>query len=330
MNSIAKLRLSRIHFNLKKMSLKEKLLDPSQPVTFFEMVPPAASKPGAVEASLAEAEKVRHRVDAINLPEIHDEDRNQPRSVKFVKRIDPGLLGSRIRRELETEVVVNRCVVRDADPISWFRKTETEHDIHHVVLVGGESSRIQYPGPNVMEAARQVQAAGLTMTLGGISIPSRVHEAERVRRKAAAGLSFFTTQVLFDSNDIVWLLQRLSGVEARIFLSFAPVSHPRDLEFLRWLGADIPADLDRFLLAGSSDTSDSTGAPETETTCFDRSLDLCQRILMDVFDNLPPDPPLIGLNIEHINKRNFTPAVRMLEKLSELYHHLVSVRASLA
>src|SRR5579884_886028 len=197
-------------------------------------------------------------------------------------------------------------------------------------LGGGESSRIQYPGPNVMEAARQVQAAGLTMTLGGISIPSRVHEAERVRRKAAAGLSFFTTQVLFDSNDIVWLLQRLSGVEARIFLSFAPVSHPRDLEFLRWLGADIPADLDRFLLAGSSDTSDSTGAPETETTCFDRSLDLCQRILMDVFDNLPPDPPLIGLNIEHINKRNFTPAVRMLEKLSELYHHLVSVRASLA
>jgi 5,10-methylenetetrahydrofolate reductase len=312
------------------MNLKEKLLDPSQPVVFFEMVPPAAGKPDAIEASLAEAEKVRHCVDAINLPEIHNEDRNQPRSVKFVKRVDPGFLGARIRRQLEMEVVVNRCVVREADPIPWFRKTEDEYDIHHVVLVGGESSRIQYPGPNVSEAARRVRESGFTTTLGGISIPSRVHEAERVRSKAAAGLSFFTTQVLFDSNDIVWLIQRLNGVEARIFLSFAPVSHPRDLEFLRWLGADIPADLDRFLLAGSSDAPDSAGVSGTETTCFGRSLDLCQRILMDVFDNLPPDPPLIGLNIEHINKRNLAPAVRMLEKLGELYHHLVSARASLA
>jgi hypothetical protein len=46
--------------------------------------------------------------------------------------------------------------------------------------------------------------------------------------------------MLFDSNDIVWLIQRLNGLEARVFLSFAPVSHPGDLKFLRWLGADLP------------------------------------------------------------------------------------------
>jgi len=147
-----------------------------------------------------------------------------------------------------------------------------------------------------------------------------VQEAERIRRKQAAGLVLFTTQVLFDSNDIVWLMQRLNGLEARVFLSFAPVTQRRDIEFLRWLGADIPADRDRFLLAGEG----SSAASETR---LERSLNLAQRILLDVFDNLPPDPPLIGLNVEHINQRNFGPALTMLERLGDLYTSLIAARA---
>ena len=305
------------------MNFRQKLLDPAQPVTLFEMVPPAADKPGALDGALADAAKVRGLADAINLPEIHDEKRGEQRAAQFVPRVEPRVPGVRIRRELGIDVVLNRCVVYEPDPVRWFREVEQEDDIHHVVLVGGESSQNQYPGPNVLEAAARVAEAGLDMTLGGISIPSRVHEAERVRRKAAAGLSFFTTQVLFDSNDIVWLIQRLNGLEARVFLSFAPVSHPRDLEFLRWLGADIPADLDQYLLQGPP----SASLPAAGQTYLERSLDLGQRILMDVFDNLPPDPPPIGLNIEHINKRNFSPAIQMLKKLGGLYTHLVSARA---
>jgi 5,10-methylenetetrahydrofolate reductase len=329
------------------MDFRQKLANPYLPMTLFEMVPPAASKPTAIEDALAEAKKIRLRVDAINLPEIHDETRGQERTVKFVERVQPRALGSRIRRELNLEVIVNRCVVYETEQVEWLRRTDEEHGISHVVLVGGESNRIQYPGPGVMDVAKQAASAGLRTTLGGISIPSRLHEPERVRRKAAAGLAFFTTQVLFDSNDIVWLIQKLNGVEARIFLSFAPVSHPRDLEFLRWLGADIPADLDRFLLqnklpahshglpGGPKDHVEQTthAIPPGETeakapaeSAFEHSLDLAQRILMDVFDNLPPDPPPIGINIEHINKRNFGAAVRMLDRLNELYTSLVSVR----
>ena len=118
---------------------------------------------------------------------------------------------------------------------------------------------------------------------------------------------------MFDSNDLVWLIQRLNGVEARIFISFAPVSNRRDLEFLRWLGVDIPRDLDRFLLGSEQ------GEAAPAETCLERSINLAQRILMDVFDNLPPDPPPIGLNIEHITRKNFTPALAMLDRLGNLY-----------
>jgi hypothetical protein len=231
------------------------------------------------------------------------------------------VFGSRIQRELGAEVVLNRVVVHDPRPEIWFRETCLEWGLRHIVLVGGESAQVGYPGPSVMEAAALVRREGLPMTLGGITIPSRKNESDRMRVKSRAGIDFFTSQILFDSNDIVWLIQRLNGLEARVFLSFAPVSHRRDLQFLRWLGADIPQDLDRFLL-GSED-----GVPAPAEKCLERSLDLAQRILMDVFDNLPPDPPPLGLNIEHINRRNFTPAIKMLDRLGNLYTNLIAARA---
>jgi 5,10-methylenetetrahydrofolate reductase len=307
------------------MNLKEKLLHPSVPVTFFEMVPPAVGKPESLESAVTEAKKVRPLVDALNLPEIHDEQRGAERTHRFVERLEPRVLAAHIRREVDVEIVLNRCVVYEADQLRWFRETREDFGVGHAILVGGESSQVRYPGPSVLEAAEQVRTAELPFSLGGISIPSRLHEAERIRRKQAAGLRFFTTQVLFDSNDIVSLIQQLNGLEARIFLSFAPVSHPRDLEILRWLGADIPADLDRFLLHGEG-RGDGSAAAAAETS-FARSLNLAQRILMDVFDSLPPDPPLVGLNVEHINRRNFAPAVRMLERLGPLYANLVAAHA---
>lgn len=305
------------------MDLKSKLLNPHIPVAFFEMVPPVAGKPESLESAIKEVARIQKLADAINLPEIHDESRTGDRTFKFVPRMEPGLLGAKIRREFKIEIVLNRCVVYEAEQVRWFREAQEKFDIRNFVLVGGESSRIHYPGPNVIQAASQVRAAGLDATLGGISIPSRAREVERIRRKVAEGLCFFTTQVLFDSNDIVWLIQRLNGLEARIFLSFAPVSHHRDVEFLRWLGADVPADLDRFLLHGS-DKTNAVGPPAGKP--FERCLNLAKRILMDVYDNLPPDPPPLGLNIEHINRRNFNDAVEMLEQLGAFFASLVAAR----
>ena len=300
-------------------------------MTLFEVVPPEEGKPAALDEAVAVVQRVANSVDAVNLPEIHNEARPGERTAGFVPRLDPRVIGARLREEHATEIVVNHCVVYEPDPLPWLVETEETYGIRDLVLVGGESSSIQYPGPGVAEAAGRIRAAGHTGALGGISIPSRAGEAERVRRKHAAGIDFFTTQVLFDPNDIVWLVQRLNGVEARLFLSFAPVSHPRDLQFLRWLGADIPPDLDRHLRLDEASAADLAHVdPERKkaarAACLERSIGLAQRILMEVFDNLPPDPPPLGLNVEHINRRNFGPAVEMLNRLGDLYSSLVAAR----
>jgi len=314
------------------MNIQKKILHPALPVTFFELVPPEDGKLTALEEAVAVVRRLTSSVDAINLPEIHNESRPGERTANFVPRMDPRRLAARLRHEVGTEVVTNHCVVYEPDVLPWLRETVEGFGVHDFVLVGGESSSIPYPGPSVIEAAEQLRAAGHEGALGGISIPSRAGEAERVRRKHAAGLDFFTTQVLFDPNDIVWLVQRLNGLEARLFLSFAPVSHPRDLQFLRWLGADVPTDLDRFLRLDEASAADLVGTDlarreAARAACLERSIDLAQRILMEVFDHLPPDPPALGLNVEHINRRNFGPAVRMLDRLGDLYSNLVAAHS---
>ncbi len=290
-------------------------------MTLFEVVPPAAGKPEALEASLQELQPLRGRVDAINIPEILDEQRPGERTHKFTERIQPRILGSRIKRDLGIDVIINRVTVHDNEPERWFRETAGEWDVANWILVGGESRDRRYHGPHPADAAKLVKSLGLPVSLGGITIPSRVNEPDRIRTKNAQGVQFFTSQVMFDSNDLVWLVQRLNGVQARIFISFAPVSIRRDLEFLRWLGVDIPGDLDRFLLGSAQ------GDPPSEEICVERSINMAQRILMDVFDNLPSDPPLIGLNIEYITRRNFRPALQMLDRLGKLYAGLVEAKA---
>lgn len=304
------------------ISFQDGLLHPGVPMVIFEVVPPAAGKPEAMDAAVLELRQLQGRVSAINIPEIHDEERPGERSHKFIERVEPRMMGSRIKRELQIEVVINRVTVHDAAPERWFRETCGQWDIANWILVGGEAATIAYPGPNPTEAARLIGALGLPVALGGITIPSRTNEPERIRKKHAQGVQFFTSQVMFDSNDLVWLLQRLNGVDARIFISFAPISTGRDLDFLRWLGVDLPHDLDRFLLGPDK------AHPASAQTCLERSIDLAQRILMDVFDNLPPDPPSIGINIEHITRKNFAPALTMLDRLANLYARLLAARSN--
>jgi len=98
------------------MGFQESLLHPDVPVTLFEVVPPAAAKPEALDTSVQELQQLRGRVDAINIPEIHDEDRPGERTSKFIERVEPRILGSRIKRELGIDVVINRVTVHDAEP----------------------------------------------------------------------------------------------------------------------------------------------------------------------------------------------------------------------
>ncbi len=296
------------------MSLRAKIHKPSEPLVFYEIVPPSVDDSSEMEDRLKLVGDVAGLVDVINIPEIRDELARGPRRGNFRQRIEPRVFAKAIHDRHSLETSVNRVTVHDSldDQRRWLKESAEVYGVRDLILVGGESVQFTYPGPSVSETAKLANAEKLDLLLGGITIPSRPREAERVLSKHKSGIEFFTTQVLLDAAPTVSLLRALDGVKAHLILSFTPVSHPRDLTFLKWLGVGVPESL-----AISVDQ-----APERESAAA-ASIELAKRILQEVFSHLTPLSPAIGIQVERITKRNSAAALQMLIELADFYPKLL-------
>jgi 5,10-methylenetetrahydrofolate reductase len=219
------------------------------------------------------------------------------------------------------EAIINRVVVHESydEQVRWIEETNTTYEIENMIIVGGESSKVDYPGPSVNEMlqtiARGYNSNGGDIFCGGIAIPSRKDESKNLIRKSEHGSEFFTTQVLYNSENIIKMINNyqsrcneLDTFPRRILLSFAPVSSQKNIEFLKWLGVEIPDDTERYL----------KGRPGSMT---ERSLDVAVEVLNEILDFITVNNLRVpvGLNVEHIMSYNFQSSVEMLQELARIY-----------
>lgn len=284
---------------------------------FFEPVPPSTrTRPDRVEAyfhELASRLAAEERLDAIDVPELIDENHD---GRPYYRTIDPREIGRRLMEAARKPVVVNKVVAHLPSPaalVDWAQRT-VDGGIQNVVLVGGSSRYIPYPGPQVIEADRA--CAGILRERGGhvgnIAIPQRQGEAHRMLAKTRAGASFFTTQILFDGESLRRTLQEYDALcqkagipAAAVLLSFAPLSDESDAEFIRWLGAEIPEAAERAILNGD------------EHSAGDRAIDQAHRVWAEVRAHADADGLglSLGVNVEQLTQRHLDVALRMLSDL---------------
>ena len=303
------------------MALHQKILNAAEPVVFYEVIPPSAGSEVELESRLELIRDVASQVDAINIPEIREETRNGASKRQMKQRMPPREFAQAIRAAVKVETVVNRVTVHEcaADQRRWLREGFRKYGIRNVILVGGESAGVGYPGPSVAEMAALAVEENLPFLLGGITIPHRTGEAERVREKQARGIRFFTTQVLLDSKDVVRLVRELNGLPVRVLLSFTPVSNEKDLDFLEWLGVEIPPAFRELIR--------KAGSPQE---AVERSLGLARKILTEVYETAPSHGLALGLQVERITKRNSAAARRMLSELGDFYRRVLENRHPVA
>lgn len=301
------------------MSLRAKLHNASAPLIFYEIIPPALADDEELNDRLKLVADVAGLVDVINIPEIREEVVRGARNTKLRTRMEPREFAKAIGDKYQLETVVNRVTVHDhaETQTAWLQECAAKFGVQDLILVGGESGAFAYPGPNVPQAACMAKAASPHFLLGGITIPSRKGEAERVLAKLDAGIEFFTTQVLLEASHTIALLRALEGVKTRLILSFTPLSHPRDLAFLEWLGVSVPENV----------TQRFSRVDEREEAAK-RSIDLAKAILEEVGDSLTPHSPAIGIQVERITKRNSAFALQMLVELAEFYPALLKRKMS--
>ena len=304
------------------MRFRDKVRKPKRPVVAYEILPPR-EKDGTLNSYAERISSLlsQTHIDAINIPEVHEENARGLRPVKNLERAEAREFGRLLQDNVGIEAIVNRVTVHnDLDyQKDWIKETFYDYDIENLILVGGESNDIKYPGPSVNETSeyitRDLNAGRFDFFCGGITIPSRKIESVRLLKKGSNGIEFFTSQVLYDGKKIKKMLKYYDDVckennvlPRRILLSFAPVSSRKNIDFLKWLGVEIPSQTEKRLT-------------NKKTSMSDESLEIASEILKGILNNnekLGITVP-IGLNVEHIMSYNFQSSINMLQELSKIY-----------
>jgi 5,10-methylenetetrahydrofolate reductase len=280
---------------------------------FFEPAPPSARTPAArVEERISEIVRLAAdvpRLDAFNVPELVDENHE---GRPFYRSADPRAYARAIGERTGLEVIVNKVVAHVETPALERWATETaQAGLRHVVLVGGSSRYIPYPGPSVVEADRLCRPilGGAGGLLGNIAIPQREGEAHRMLVKTRSGAAFFTTQLLFDSDAPIRMLREYDRLcrqaaiaPAAVVLSFAPLADEQDAEFVQWLGADLPEAAEREILEGD----EVSAGPHS----IERAVAVWKAV--QTASQAAEVAVPIGVNVEQISLRHLAVAKQLL------------------
>lgn len=237
------------------MDLQRRILERRGEFLLFALTPPRRASSPEKSQEIADVTLERLRaldLDGLVLYDIDDEsDRNpQERPFPFLPTMDPAEYLSRHLDELELPVVVYRAVGKYVEPQlrAWLEAQEPDRVLSVFV---GPSSRDKPVATSLTRAHALRAELAPDLLTGGVAIPERHtrtgEEHLRLLAKQAAGCGFFVTQVVYDVNAAKNLVSdyryecAARGLDpVPIVFTFSVCGSMKTLEFLRWLGVDVP------------------------------------------------------------------------------------------
>jgi hypothetical protein len=240
---------------LPAMTLIDQITEGSGGFLLFAVTPPRSSTAGDRVQEIADATLARLRpldLDGLVLYDIADEAaRNAAqRPFPFMPTLDPATYFSDHLTGWQAPVVVYRSVgkYKRSELQTWIEGQDPSRVL--TVLVGA-ASRDTQPATSLAEAQTMCRDVNSQLLVGGVAIPERHHRRDdehlRLLAKQNTGCRFFVTQVVYDVNaaknlvsDYHYACAARGTVAAPIVFTFTVCGSMRTLEFLRWLGVDVP------------------------------------------------------------------------------------------
>ena len=306
------------------MSLHERLLDPSRPLTLYGTTPPRAD--AAEERIEAAATKLAARVgglalDGLIVYDVQDEsgrtDRERP--FPFLPTMDSRSYSRRLSDLTGLAVVTYKSIGRMTaqEWREWLTVAADEYGVEYLTPVGRPSSHgAGYP-LSLSDAIRSAARHPAGFTLGGVAIAERHlrrgSESRRMLKKAEDGCSFFVSQGVYDPAPTIEMLSdyerdcRQAGISAkRVVLTFTPCGRAKTVAFIRWLGMSIAEETERTILSAQSPVA--------------KSIEICCENLQKVLSqpNLTSVP--LGVNVESVSIMRFEieASVELARRLGRL------------
>ena len=304
-------------------SAQELLRRAEHGVLLYGLTPPSLTTTPERADEIAQA--TLSRLDSVALDGliIYDVDAEDDRSTDarpfpFMPMMDPADFMERHLPGWTRPVVVYRAVGKytKADLSRWL--TEVDADRVLTVLVGA-ASRHQSVKTRLTDAYRLHESLDRRPDIGGVCIAERHvgtgQEHRRMLSKQDEGCDFFVSQVCYDLDhtrdllsDYVYLC-RDQGIDPRpVILTLAPCGSMKTLEFMSWLGIDVP----RWLHTELSRSHDPLAESYDQCLSNARALiGFCRRL------GLP-----FGINVESLTNRKveIEASADLAREICELLH----------
>src|SRR3954451_21683086 len=300
------------------MDLARRIAVPGSEFLLFAVTPPRITVTPERAQEIADVTQKRLTplgLDGLVLYDIDDESVRSPgeRPFPFLPTIDPGTFRAEHLTDWTTPVVVYRAVGKygESDLRAWLEAQDADQTL--TVFVGA-SSRHEQPATSLVRAQELWAQTRPDLRLGGVAIPERHtrrgEEHLRLISKQQAGCSFFVTQVVYDVNaakDLVSDYRYECAARALepvpIVFTLSVCGSIKTLEFLRWLGVDVPRWIENDL-RHANDTLDAS-VEHAEATALDL-LPFCRRLGVPV-----------GISVESVSirKLEIEASVRLADRL---------------
>lgn len=301
--------------------LTDKIRNKEKGIILYGITPP---KSNHTEDEIKEIAK-RHierisklNVDGLVLYDIQDEsDRtDEKRPFPFIKTINPCEYSKNYLQELKTPRVVYRAVGNYTTETfsNWLE--ETKQSQVHSVFVGAASHEQKNP-LTLKEAYSLKKELNDNLCLGGIAIPERHRKKEdehlRVASKINNSCEFFITQCVYDVEaskifltDYAKYIKENNLPVVPIIFTLTPCGSIKTLDFMKWLGINIPNYLEEDLKESGDILHDS--------------VQLSKNIFEELYKfGLKRGIP-VGCNIESvaIRKAEIDASIELLNQIKEI------------
>ena len=208
-------------------------------------------------------------LDGLVLYDIADEieRKTDERPFPYLPTVDPADFYADHLSAWSKPVVVYRCVGKypSADIESWMLAQDPA-TVASVFV--GAPSRSATVLTDLSSAQALWSKVRPELTLGGVAIPerhsARRQEHQRLIAKQAKGCSFFITQVVYDINaaknlvsDYHYGCVEVGIIPVPIIFTISVCGSLKTLEFLRWLGVDVPRWMENALAHARDTLSES-------------------------------------------------------------------------
>jgi hypothetical protein len=270
----------------------------------FALTPPRLSTTPEKAQEIADVTVERLEpldVDGLILYDIDDEaDRNpEERPFPFVPTMDPADYLDRHLERWDTPVVVYRATAKytEHDLRDWMASQDTAT---RMAVFVGASSRDKRVLTTLHRAQQLRTEVNPGLLLGAVAIPERHtrngDEHVRLIAKQQAGCCYFVTQVVYDVNAAKNLVSDYACecddrglARVPIVFTLSVCGSMKSLQFLRWLGVDVPRWIENDL-RHAGDTLDAS-LEHAEATALEL-MSFCRRL------GVP-----FGINVESVSIR---------------------------